>query len=80
MAMQSMIRAMDMLKIHYADPSCSVSVTICNKFEFIEKTNIVLPLDVYDIIFNKKLQRLLTKYSVPSYFVIFFFSPYPLKK
>lgn len=25
MAMQSMIRAMDMLKIHYADPSCSVS-------------------------------------------------------
>lgn len=25
MAMQSMIRAMDMLKLHYADPSCSVS-------------------------------------------------------
>jgi len=27
MAMQSMIRAMDMLKLHYADPSCSVSLT-----------------------------------------------------
>lgn len=25
MAMQSMIRAMDMLKIHYSDPTCSVS-------------------------------------------------------